>query len=195
MVQRIYLKALWLKKCYSFNWAHKPLCENYRDDVLRVGHIYICRSCSCAYLGVGVALLLVFFFSQLFYDYNMQIAGTLLLTTLPFSHPFIYKKLGRRIRDLLRLFLGVLLVVWAHLLFTGNLLFAFGFFVLLLLFWRSYYKKRAKRKLDDCFACAEYSKEQICSGYRLQAECIREYEELATDYLLQTGHRPDVLKQ
>ena len=41
---------------YPFRWAHKPLCDRYRHDVLRLGHVHVCRSCVLADVGLVVTV-------------------------------------------------------------------------------------------------------------------------------------------
>lgn len=60
--------------------------------------------------------------------------------------------------------------------------------------WKIYFKQRAKRKIEICYACDEYSEEKICSGYKTQHLLIREYEEEATEYILSTGYIPKIMK-
>ncbi len=194
MIRRLYLKLLWFKKSYPFNWAHKPLCGKYRAEVIKLGNVYVCRSCTCAYLGVLVGLIFPFTLSAFFNNHSSIMLIGLLSVVLPLSHPFIYKKLHRSFRDLLRFSLGLLIAVGGHVLFTGGLLLGVGVFLSCYIFWKIYYKKREKRKIEECLSCDEYSEETICSGYTLQSQRIREYEEEATEYLLHTGYRPKGLK-
>ena len=44
---KAYMKWLWLRHSWTFNWAHKPLCERYARDVLRIGRFHVCRSWNC----------------------------------------------------------------------------------------------------------------------------------------------------
>ena len=60
LITRLRMKGLWLKHAYTFLWAHKPLCDKFAGDVLKLGPIHLCRSCVCAYGGIGFGLLLVF---------------------------------------------------------------------------------------------------------------------------------------
>ena len=183
------LKLLWLQKTYWFQWAHKPLCRKYREDVLQWGHIYLCRSCLCVYLGILATTLVLFFFPSC-----RQGAGIGLLmhgaTTLPLSHPKPYKLLPRIGRDILRFFLGAMfpllfLVIVQGYFLAGSLVLAVAFVL-----WKVYYKRRAQRKLQRCHSCGEYRQDMICAGYARHARSIREYEEEATAYLLQSGYVP-----
>jgi len=190
----MYLKVLWLKKSYSFNWAHKPLCQNYSEDVIKLGHVSLCRSCTCAYLGVLFGLVFPVFVPEFFAGYSKTILLLLIALTLPLSHPFIYKRLHRRVRDLLRFSLGTLIAVGTRVALHTSVVLGLGTFVLCFVAWKMYYHKRATRKIEKCLQCEEYSENHICSGYTQQSQCIREYEEDATEYLLKTGYRPKQIK-
>ena len=67
---RLYLKILWLRKTASFYWAHKPLCAAYKDDVLRIGGIRLCRSCFLAYSGMLSNLLALILFPGLYAEHG-----------------------------------------------------------------------------------------------------------------------------
>ncbi len=187
----MYLKALWLKKSYSFNWAHKPLCYNYREDVITLGHVHLCRSCLCAYLGVLSGLTVPVILPEFFGGNSKVILIILMTLTLPLSHPFIYKHLHRRVRDLLRFSLGMLLAIGSWVALTTSFPLGLGALLLCFIVWKIYYKKRAIKKIELCLQCEEYSENYICSGYIHQSQCIREYEEKATEYLLKSGYRPN----
>ncbi|MDM8549357.1 hypothetical protein QUF72_04730 [Desulfobacterales bacterium HSG2] len=54
--------------------------------------------------------------------------------------------------------------------------------------------ERRSRKLKACNGCPELGKGEICSGFRVQAENIRQFEDEATDFLLNSGYVPDMIK-
>lgn len=192
--QKFYLKVLWLSKTYPFLWAHKPLCGTYREDVLRIRGVHLCRSCVFSYLGIVCGALLPLLFPASWGKYGTLILPVTTLIVLPFSYPVLYKRLPRPCRDLVRLMLGIVppLVIWTAL---GNqIVLALCVLLLSCIFWKIYFRQRQRRKLASCESCNEYSADTICSGYVMQAGRIREYEEEATEYLLATGHMPDCLK-
>lgn len=188
------LYRLWLRKTYRFNWAHKPLCARYREDVLKIGSLYLCRSCLFVYLGVAVAL----GYSTLrssrdgateILPLTVLLAGVLLCSAPPW-----YKRLPRGIRDGLRFLLGASLVFIADQGLRGEVV----FFVLSALAcygaWRLYATARQRRKRSNCASCPEYSPDRVCPGYRLQTTKIKEYQEEATEYLLARGYRPTIIR-
>jgi len=157
VVNRIRAKLHWWKFSYPFLLAHKPLCSRFKNDVLKLGHIHLCRSCTFLYSGLIVSL------------------G---------SSPWFYWKTNRIIRDMLRCSLGYILAASIYFLSAGIWL---GFIVHALLFtgWFFYYrKKRAERKSVQCDGCAEQNCNSVCSGYKVQADYIRKYEIFATDQLI-----------
>ncbi len=210
LIRRLYLKALWLRKTYPFLWAHKPLCEKYREDVIAIQGISLCRSCLFVYLGITAGVLFYLIAACFYKAYSAgnlvgmeryftaflyPLLAALSCLVMLFSSPYFYKKMPRKIRDLLRFFLGFLIPSFLSLLLFGKILFPLLFLLIFFLCFRVYSRKRVKRKLRICFDCTEYSEEHICSGYILQSELIREYEEEATEYLLRCGYLPDCLKE
>jgi len=191
---RIYLKFLWLKKAYSFNWAHKPLCAQYEEDLLKIKNMRICRSCFFAYSGMTINLLFLIIFREFFIESGGIVISGLLSCTLPLSQPKIYKKIPRKFRDLIRFLLGALIVQTVFALLTGQLILPLVAICLCYISWKIYFKQRAIRKIDQCHSCPEYSEQTVCSGYRAQQSLIREYEEEATEYILSTGYTTKILQ-
>ncbi len=194
LVTKTYLKWLWLSKTYPFRWAHKPLCNHFAKDTITLGHIFLCRSCLFTYLGIIITVVLNSYYINTPNGIS-RLLIVLLLITLPLSHPSIYKKNPRPIRDILRFNLGViigssfLLLIYHHSFFLPLSVMGISF-----VFWRYYYQKRSIRKIEFCKKCGEYQKTSICSGYRLQASLIREYEEKATEYMYAKAYTPKALQ-
>lgn len=183
MVNRIRAKLHWWKFSYPFLLAHKPLCSRFKNDVLKLGHIHLCRSCTFLYSGLIVSLILLFVISPSSKVFAV-VDTVLLITTLVGSSPWFYWKTNRIIRDMLRCSLGYILAASIYFLSAGIWV---GFIVHILLFtgWFFYYrKKRAERKSVQCDGCAEQNCNSVCSGYKVQADYIRKYEIFATDQLI-----------
>ena len=191
---RLFLKALWLKKTHSFYWAHKPLCQRYEEDVIRINDIHLCRSCCFVYLGVILSSLFLVFGGSFPTGYGTILLLASLAITLLLSHPRIYKRLPRKLRDGCRFAVGAILVATLNALFHGQLMPSLAVILPVCIVWKIYYKQRSKRKLQLCYACNEYSESRVCSGYRLQTKLVGEYQAEATEYLLSTGYVPDILK-
>jgi len=190
---RLHLKLLWLRSAWSFNWAHKPLCERFREDVLRLGGLRLCRSCACAWGGILLAVVGMAVLSPM--------SGTFLVAylvalgvVLGLSLPPLYKRLPRVLRDLLRMGGGGFLVVGAYVTLFVNIPAGLAALAALVAFWWMYFKMRRKRKLRECDGCPELANETVCSGFALQAEHVRRYEEAATELLTRSGAVPGCLR-
>ncbi len=194
IISTVYLKVLWVKKTYSFNWAHKPLCKKYEEDLIKIKSIYICRSCFFVYLGMIMCFIFSIIFRNFFIEYGVFFLGGLLSFTLPLSYPTLYKLLPRKFRDLTRFSMGYIIIQIFLVLLFGHFMIALGVILLSYSFWKIYFKQRAKRKIKLCSSCNEYSEVKVCSGYITQQSSIREYEEEATEYILRTGYIPKILK-
>lgn len=191
---RLYLKLLWLKKTYSFYWAHKPLCKAYREDVIRINNIYLCRSCLFAYCGMILSFASLFIVPGFYAEYGAILLVALLLVALPLSYPTLYKRLPRRLRDACRFACGFVAVQIFHELLNGHVIPALMAILLSWTLWKVYLGQRSTRKIQLCATCNEYSTDKACPGYRTQMSLLREYEEEATEYLLSTGYAPKILK-
>lgn len=194
-INKVYLKVLWFKKTHSFIWAHKPLCEKFSEDVIKIKKIHLCRSCFFTYSGMLTTGFTTLFLPSIYLEFCNYVLFTLVAFTLPLSYPTLYKRLPRKLRDIIRLMLGSMISLTVYALIKGDILLALGIFLLSCIFWRVYFTQRSKRKLNICHACGAYAEHQVCPGFEQQAELIREYEKEATNYLIKTGYVPKILKK
>jgi hypothetical protein len=186
---RLCLKLLWLRHSYTFNWAHKPLCLRFERDVIRLGSMSVCRSCtfSCAGLLAGLSLFV------LTPRPTTPVLVSFLATfavTVALSVPPVYKALPRIVRDLLRASAGALLAAAFYLLLCVNLWTGAAALAVMFAFWRAYFAARRTRKLRACTGCPELAQPGICSGFARQADHVRQYEREATELLLGAGSVP-----
>jgi len=187
---RIALAALWLRHAYRFHWAHKPLCDRFRHDVIRLGGVTVCRSCTMVYAGLagGVVACLVF------HGELLPVAPWLFAAvggvTVAGSLPWWYKRWPRLGRDLLRFSLGLTIALCGSLLVSGHLLAGLIGAAVLGAFHRTYMTLRRGRRLRDCDGCLDLREVGICPGYREQVEHVRRYEIEATELLLAQGLAP-----
>lgn len=186
------VKWLWLRHAYTFNWAHKPLCERFKKDVLRVGGLYLCRSCTCAYAGLagGAVIALAAPLSDALW---LALFPSILVAVLGFSVPPLYKRLPRRVRDILRFQAGALIPLALHVCISIQFWVGAVGLAAILAFWCLYFRLRKIRKLCECDGCPELGSGDICSGFALQAGHVRRYESEATDLLLHSGFVPECL--
>ncbi len=189
-----YFNRLKLKHCYWFYLAHKPLCHPFQHDLIKIGHCYICRSCSWVYIAM-TTIIVAYYLSDL---YNIYITPDLIWTytltislyTLILSFPKLYHYCSRAFRDVIRFSLGLTiglnLLLWLTIPSVKVLM-----LTSVLLISRYYYPRlRQSQSPDVCQHCPEYNQTQICSGFRQQAQAIRCYEQQATEYLLATAYQP-----
>lgn len=190
IIRRITLKKLWLKHSYTFNWSHKPLCNRFKKGVIKINNVYICRSCTAAYSGLFLSLIILKLISGIRVEFISIFYIILFSLTVSFSSPPLYKKLPRIICDFLRFFMGTLITLSGYLIWKKDFLTGVTGIALLFIFWVFYFTQRKKRKSRVCNNCNEYGKDRVCTGFNKQAQYIRSYEEEATDYLLKTGYIP-----
>jgi hypothetical protein len=184
---RARLKWLWLRRSWTFRWAHKPLCARYRSHVLRLGALRLCRSCACVYAGIAAGILLLAAV-ELPRRGGPTAYALVLATVLGLSLPRNYYALPRGLRDVVRWLTGALLPVTAYFLLgadvplglLGTLLFAAAYFF--------YARLRAAHKARACDHCSELRRGGVCSGYALQADAARRFEREASTYVMEEGN-------
>lgn len=187
---RLSIKMLWLKHACSFYWAHKPLCSRFAEDVLKLGPVYLCRSCTAAYTGVFAGVLLA-----LLAPVSSKYFPSAFLAALPgvliFSIPPLYKRLPRLLRDVVRFTSGMLIPAGFFLCTGPGYLIGILGLAALFVFWRIYLHMRKARKLRECDGCSELGENRICSGFAMQAGHIRKYQTEADELLIATGYVPE----
>ena len=186
---RLRLKILWLVHAYRFLWAHKPLCQRFRDDVLRFGGVHVCRSCTFAWTGLFLGSVLGFLGPESFRAAAPTALVVLAVVTVVLSHDRWYKKWPRTVRDVLRLTMGIVVALCATVVLAHPLP---GFLagLVLLLFWTGYLHRRRHRLRRACDGCPELSDANVCSGFALQAQQMMKYEEQATRIVMATDYVP-----
>jgi hypothetical protein len=185
--RRLAWKWLWLSYVYPFYFAHKPLCERFRHEVLRIGHIHVCRSCTLVYAGIGSVAVTCWLFRAALREMRVELfLGSFLVlagATLALSFPTWYKRWPRPMRDVLRFALGGLIAMCGYVLISGHIVVGLAAAAGLLATWKAFMVLRNRRTVHRCDGCARLSPKQICPGYTLQASIIRQYEEAATELL------------
>ncbi len=188
--RRLAWQWLWLSYVYPFYFAHKPLCERFRRDVLRIGHVHVCRSCTLVYAGIGSVAVLCWLFRAALQETAVELVLVLAGVTLALSFPAWYKYWPRPMRDVLRFALGGLIALCGFLLVSGHFVVGLAAAAGLLATWKAFMALRNRRSARRCDGCPRLSAERtrlsakrICPGYALQASMIRRYEEAATELL------------
>ena len=177
IVEYLTLKFIHVKYFYPFMFAHKPLCNKYKNDSICFNNIYICRSCLFLYLGVILAFLL---YKYINFNPMMVLIGLLLIILL--SSPVYYKFYSRITRDFSRFFLGFLSILFLIRVYSINRYY-FVCSVLCLLFIKHLYNVQ-RGKVDLCKNCCELSDNSICSGYKKQSNAILLMEEEMSNYVM-----------
>jgi hypothetical protein len=180
---RLALGWLWWRHAYTFNVAHKPLCDRFRHNVWRVGSVHACRSCTLLYgsaLLTAVLLLCLQIPDRLLFLILYGLSGAV----VPLSYPLLYERFPRWAKDLLRCATGVVIVLMVAFLLRGQ----YGLGLLNIAVFAAAYRlclrEYRKWKLRACDGCPELGREEICSGFCRQAARVRAYETAAEAYLI-----------
>ncbi len=182
-------RASWWRHAWPYRWAHKPLCERFSADVLRLGRLSLCRSCSALWAGLGLTALLSW--NQAIQPEAAPRALSVLLPTVAvFSHPALHSRWPRLVRDLLRGMAGASVALAALATLGGQLLEGLLALAALAAMMRLYTLQRAPRRARMCDGCPEALEAHTCSGFRQQAAATAAHElEMERD-LIASGFVP-----
>ena len=182
LLLRARLGLAWWWRSLKFRYAHRPLCERFEHELLRVGGCHVCRSCSALYAGLAAGLLLVLLARP-----GAPSAGVAFLLLAPLcavvSYPARHARLSRRARDLARAMTGLLLASPVALCAAGAWSAGLGAALLLGALYIGYAWQRAQQVIERCSGCPELGARGVCSGFRPQAEAWRAHEERAVPLL------------
>ena len=187
LIYNIRLKWIWLYHTYTFNWAHRPLCDRFKSGVLQFGRLHLCRSCMFAYIGIVLGIFISLKYSTFIRHIQLISLISALFPVILLSYPRWYKRFPRFIQDGLRLTMGIFIGIVPFLIVYQNYLTGIITFIFMSVFWGIYLRQRQIRKRHACDKCPEYDLPEICSGFKEQAAAIRLYEIEATDLMYQSG--------
>lgn len=182
--KNILYKYLFLKHFWKFLFLHKPLCEKYKDNTLKIFGLYVCRSCLLLYSGFLISLVFCILsiktvqFNKYFY---LGLTGFIL--TFAMSYPPVYKNFRRLTKDFIRFYDGIFLAAFFVVCFKIHWefgLLSIGLFVLL----RNLYN--AKRTGDSiCKDCPKLTEGKTCEGYIQQKEALLRLEEEYSNIMME----------
>lgn len=177
------IKWMWLQHTWTFNWAHRPLCDRFKSGVLQIGKLHLCRSCMFAYTGMIFGIIISITNAGFISQIKLIWLIFALAPVIFLSYPRFYKRFSRVIQDGLRLAMGIFIGISPFLLIYRNFLSGITVVGVMLVFWRIYFQQRQIRKQHACDNCPELNLPDICSGFEQQAAAIRLYEIEATDFM------------
>jgi len=166
-------EAIYFFKCLrGFFLSHHPDCQNYDSDVIRVGHLRLCKGCFIGY-GLALLLFLLFILVQPVNDLFKQIdtltlcllgvilAGTQVLRVFYQLNSRWFKTLQKTAFGTGLFFLAVSLVLFDADLLTKIIIYALSFVVAggVLSLARPYYI------LKTCKGCSWEQNWNECPGF------------------------------
>ncbi|MFX0124396.1 MAG: hypothetical protein ACFFAE_12210 [Candidatus Hodarchaeota archaeon] len=181
-----------------FYFSHHPLCNNYRQEVLKIGAWYICRGCFCVYVSTLFSLLMTVFVDP-FNTYSLsEVFFIVLIVSSPTWIAFLFNFQNRIIKDLIRISLGLgwgiaLGELWLQPSWSDK----FVIFLLMFIFWFIFRKSRnfqtRRKTIIMCQNCVDLNN-KACLGYSKQIEAERLYSREVSDFLQQKLNWDDIQK-
>ena len=196
---RLHFLKRYIQLMLPFHFSHHPLCNNFKQEVVKIGSWYICRGCFCVYSSMLFSLFISVFVNP-FITFSL---GEKFLLVLLVSSPtwigFLFKFNNRIIKDLLRFSLGLgwgiaLGELWLQPLWSDKFL----IFFLMIIFWVVFRKVRSiqtgQKVLILCDNCTALN-DEACLGYKKKFEAERKYSREISDFLQQKLVWDDIQKR
>lgn len=196
---RLHFLKRYIQLMLPFHFSHHPLCNNFKQEVVKIGSWYICRGCFCVYSSMLFSLFITVFVNP-FITFSL---GEKFLLVLLVSSPtwigFLFKFNNRIIKDLLRFSLGLgwgiaLGELWLQPLWSDKFL----IFFLMIIFWVVFRKVRSiqtgQKVLILCDNCTALN-DEACLGYKKKFEAERKYSREISDFLQQKLVWDDIQKR
>ena len=159
--ERVAQAWLWWRYSYSFLFAHKPLCGRLGGRVLRIGHVHVCRGCTCLYLGALMAAVLLLprdlpWGTRLAAAYGCGVPAMLA------AMPAVYGRLPDIARDLARVAAGMAAVLLCGFCWWGPWWLGVANIAGLLALRQVAILRRGARLHRLCDGCPELGGNQVC---------------------------------
>jgi uncharacterized membrane protein len=196
---RLHFLKRYIQLMLPFHFSHHPLCNNFEQEVVKIGSWHICRGCLCVYSSMLFSLFITVFLNP-FITFSL---GEKFLLVLIVSSPtwigFLFKFNNRIIKDLLRFSLGLgwgiaIGELWLQPLWSDKFL----IFFLMVIFWFVFRKVRSiqtgKKAVILCDNCTALN-DDVCLGYKKKFEAERKYSREISDFLQQKLVWDDIQKR
>lgn len=174
-------RYLWFKNFYHIIFAHKPLCDRFRSNIIRLKGIYICRGCLFLWFGLFAFSVLNYFCMKDLMIRSFEIV--LFAIAAYYSHPLIYIKIKRWQQDCIRAFLGGIISYVMLLLYESDYILAAIIIVCMIVLRLHYALLRKVLQDSSCNDCFEFNRDKICSGFVKKAEAMKNYEKAITEHI------------
>ncbi len=170
-----------------FNFAHHPLCKNYKKEVITINGMYLCKGCTEVYSTGILTFLLVFLFNplpplnlvQLFLVGFIAVSPSILGNIIHFKH--------RIIKDIIRIMLGIGVgIALSEFLIIQDLVTKIGIVIIFLIIYYCFKFTRSKQIAsyhnDLCPDCTQFN-EHACEPYKRVFVTEREYSRVLSDFI------------
>ncbi|MFX1515100.1 MAG: hypothetical protein ACFFC6_02245 [Promethearchaeota archaeon] len=186
---RLHFLKRYIQLILPFHFSHHPLCNNFRQEVVKIGSWYVCRGCLCVYSSMLLSLFITVFVNP-FINFSLWEKFLLvLIVSSPTWIGFLFKFTNRILKDLLRFSLGLgwgiaIGELWLQPLWRDKIV----IFFLMVIFWFVFKKIRSfqigKKEVTLCDNCTALN-DNACLGYKKKFEAERKYSREISDFLQQ----------
>ncbi|MHA2225011.1 MAG: hypothetical protein ACXAC8_07390 [Candidatus Hodarchaeales archaeon] len=207
--QKIYFFKRRLQLFSPYILAHHPLCDKYKQEVFLFWKLNFCRGCTLLFSTTIVFSLFLIIFNPLNIFTLVEVFFIVIGVTSPTWIGLIHSFQNRRIKDLLRILLGVgwsiaIAEIWLQPMWIDKFL----IFILMIGFWYVFFQlRRLQTSIGQntlCSSCDEFS-DKVCIGFKKQHEAENIYSRELSDFLqqkltwnevkLKLNHPPDHLEK
>ncbi|MHA2054558.1 MAG: hypothetical protein ACW99F_13260 [Candidatus Hodarchaeales archaeon] len=197
--QRIHFFKRRFQLIFPFYFAHHSLCNNYSQEVFKIGSWFICRGCALVYCSAVISFMGSVLFNPFRIFSLMEIFFLVLIISSPTWFGFIFPLRNRRIKDMIRISMGfgwgiALAEIWLQPLWSDKIIILLLMITFLVIFQQIRKFKTSRTSLVLCDNCKELNSD-ACEGFKNQFEAERLYSRELSDFLQQQLTWSDVQKR
>ncbi|MHA2174056.1 MAG: hypothetical protein ACXACP_12165 [Candidatus Hodarchaeales archaeon] len=197
--QRLHFFKRRFQLIFPFYFAHHSLCNNYSQEVFKIGSWFICRGCALVYSSAVISFLGSVLFNPFRIFSLMEVFFLVLIISSPTWLGFIFPLRNRRMKDMIRISMGfgwgiALAEIWLQPLWSDKIIILLLMITFLVIFQQIRKFKTSRTSLVLCDNCKELNND-ACEGFRSQFEAERLYSRELSDFLQQQLTWSDVQKR
>ena len=165
--------------------SHHPLCQNFKNEVIEIRRIFVCRGCTFFYMSFVITFVILFANTTIFSVEPLYLFILVNILAFPSFFGSYMKSKNRLIKDVYRIFLGMAVAFpLTAVILISSLVVKALIVIFITLYFFSFKIIRQKTHIVDllCEECENFT-DNACINYRRVFKSQRDHSRVISDYL------------